>query len=65
MTAGVIGSWYSSLNHPLFFVILAGVACIASALLMMLDRRARAVEEARIAERSAFAAVPEGLAAHV
>lgn len=65
MTAGVIGSWYSSLNHPVFFAILAGVACIASAILLMLDRRARSVEEARIAERSALAAVPEGLAANV
>ena len=65
MTAGVIGSWYSSLNHPVFFLILAGVACVASAMLLMLDRRARAVEEARIAERSALAAVPEGLAANV
>ncbi len=65
MTAGVIGSWYSSLNHPVFFLILAGVACVASAMLLMLDRRARSVEEARIAERSALAAVPEGLAANV
>src|SRR4051812_18551129 len=65
MTAGVIGSWYSSLNHPVFFLILAGVACVASAMLLMLDRRARALEEARIAERSALPAVPEGLAANV
>ncbi len=65
MTAGLIGSWYSTLNHPVFFLILAGVACVASAMLLMLDRRARAVEEARIAERSALAAVPEGLAANV
>jgi POT family proton-dependent oligopeptide transporter len=65
MTAGVIGSWYSSLNHPVFFLILAGVACVASAMLLLLDRRARAVEEARIAERSALVAVPEGLAANV
>jgi POT family proton-dependent oligopeptide transporter len=65
MTAGVIGSWYSSLNHPVFFLILAAVACVASAMLLMLDRRARSVEEARIAERSALAAVPEGLAANV
>jgi POT family proton-dependent oligopeptide transporter len=65
MTAGVIGSWYSSLNSPFFFLILAGVASVASAMLLMLDRRARSVEEARIAERSALAAVPEGLAANV
>ena len=65
MTAGFIGSWYSSLRPPFFFLVLAGVASLASGMLMMLDRRARAVEEARIAERSALAAVPEGLAAHV
>jgi POT family proton-dependent oligopeptide transporter len=65
MTAGFIGSWYSSLKPPLFFVVLAGVASLASAMLLALDRRARAVEEARIAERSALAAVPEGLAANV
>jgi POT family proton-dependent oligopeptide transporter len=65
MTAGLIGSWYSSLAHPFFFLVLAGVAGIAAAMLLMLDRRARAVEEARIAERSALAAVPEGLAANV
>ena len=65
LTAGVLGSWYSSLKPPLFFLVLTGVACLASTMLLMLDRRARAVEEARIAERSALAAVPEGLAAHV
>jgi POT family proton-dependent oligopeptide transporter len=64
MTAGFIGSWYSSLKPPFFFLLLAGVASLASAMLLMLDRRARTVEEARIAERSALAAVPEGLAAN-
>ena len=65
MTAGYIGSWYSSLKPPFFFLVLAAVASLASGMLLMLDRRARAVEEARIAERSALAAVPEGLAANV
>jgi len=65
LTAGFIGSWYSSLKPPFFFLVLTGVASLSAALLLMLDRRARAVEEARIAERSALAAVPEGLAAHV
>ena len=65
LTAGFIGSWYSSLRPPVFFLVLAGVAVLASAMLLALDRRARAVEEARIAERSALAAVPEGLAANV
>ncbi|HEY7006593.1 MAG TPA: hypothetical protein VH392_08940, partial [Sphingomicrobium sp.] len=65
MTAGFIGSWYSKLQPPFFFLILTGVAGLAAALLLLLDRRARAVEEARIAERSALAVVPERLAANV
>jgi POT family proton-dependent oligopeptide transporter len=65
MTAGVIGSWYSRLTPPFFFLVLTGVASLAAVMLLLLDRRARAVEEARIAERSALASVPEGLAAHV
>ena len=65
MTAGFIGSWYSSLQHPVFFLTLAAVASVAAAMLLLLDRRARSVEEARIAERSALAAVPEGMAANV
>lgn len=65
LTAGFIGSWYSSLKPPFFFLVLTGVATLSAALLLMLDRRARAVEEARIAERSALAVVPEGLAANV
>lgn len=65
LTAGFIGSWYSSLTPPFFFLVLAAVATLASGMLLMLDRRARAVEQARIAERSALAVVPEGLAANV
>jgi proton-dependent oligopeptide transporter, POT family len=64
MTAGFIGSWYSSFRPPIFFLLLTGVAGVAAAMLLALDRRARSVESARIAERSALAAVPEGLAAN-
>jgi POT family proton-dependent oligopeptide transporter len=64
MTAGFIGSWYGSLEPPLFFLILTGVAALAAAILLSLDKRARFVEAQRIAERSALAAVPEGLAAN-
>ena len=64
MAAGVIGSWYSSLAPAVFFLVLAGVAALAAAILLSLDRRARSVEAARIVERSALAAVPEGLAAN-
>ncbi len=65
LTAGFIGSWYSSLQPPFFFLILTAVASLSGAILLSLDRRARSVEAARIAERSALAAVPEGLAANV
>jgi POT family proton-dependent oligopeptide transporter len=62
MTAGFIGSWYSSLPPALFFLMLTAVASLAALMLISLDRRARSVEAARIAERSALAVVPEGLA---
>jgi POT family proton-dependent oligopeptide transporter len=64
MTAGFIGSWYSSVRPPVFFLLLTGVASLAALILLALDRRARAVEAARIADRSALAAVPEGLTAN-
>jgi POT family proton-dependent oligopeptide transporter len=65
MTAGLIGSWYSQLPPTLFFITLTVVASVAAGMLLSLDRRARAVEAARIVEREAeqtLAAVPEGLA---
>ena len=64
MTAGFIGSWYSSFRPSIYFLLLTGVASLAAGMLLALDRRARSVEAARIAERSALAAVPEGLAAN-
>ena len=64
MTAGFIGSWYSSVRPPVFFLMLTGVASLSAVILLALDRRARAVEQARIADRSALPAVPEGLAAN-
>jgi len=62
ITAGFIGSWYSRMDPALFFFTLTGVACIAAAMLLALDRRARAVEAVRITEREDLADVPEGLA---
>ena len=64
LTAGFIGSWYSSFRTPVYFLLLTAVASLAAVILLTLDRRARSVEAARIAERSALAAVPEGLAAN-
>ena len=65
MTAGLIGSWYSSLRPSVFFIVSTIVASAAAGMLVALDRRARSVEAARVAEREAeqtLAAVPEGLA---
>jgi proton-dependent oligopeptide transporter, POT family len=53
MTAGLIGSWYSELQPTLFFITLTAVATVAAGMLLSLDRRARAVEAARIVEREA------------
>jgi POT family proton-dependent oligopeptide transporter len=67
MTAGFIGSWYSSLPPAFFFFSLTAVAAVAAGILFSLDGRARSVETTRIKEREverALAAVPEGLATH-
>jgi proton-dependent oligopeptide transporter, POT family len=64
MTAGLIGSWYSSFRPSVFFLLLTAVSSLSAAMLLALDRRARLVESARIADRSALAEVPEGLAAN-
>jgi len=64
LTAGFIGSWYSSFRPSAYYLLLTAVASLAAVILLALDRRARSVEAARIAERSALAAVPEGLAAN-
>lgn len=64
LAAGLIGSWYSTLRPTAFFITLTFVATIAAGMLFSLDRRARSVEAARIAEREALAAVPEGLASN-
>jgi POT family proton-dependent oligopeptide transporter len=65
LAAGFIGSWYSQLQPTFFFITLAAVASLSAGILLSLDRRARSVETARIADREAeqrLAAVPEGLA---
>lgn len=62
ITAGYVGSWYSHLSPPVYFLLLTGIALTSAAMLLALDRRARAVETQRIRDREALAAVPEGLA---
>ena len=61
LTAGVVGSWYSQLQPPWFFAVLAGIAIAASGILLTLDRRGRAVEAACIADRAIERRVAEGL----
>ena len=60
LSAGYIGSWYSSLQAPTFFIMLTAVASIAAGILLALDKRARAVETART-DRQARAAVSNEL----
>ena len=57
LTAGYVGSWWSSLDHSLFFVMLAAIATISAGLLALLDRPARAVVARRtqVADASAAA----------
>jgi len=43
LAAGAVGTLWSRLSHPLFFVLLAGIAAAASVLLLTLDRAARRV----------------------
>jgi POT family proton-dependent oligopeptide transporter len=63
MTAGLVGSWYSRLQPPVYFAVLTAIALVAAGLLLTLDRRARRVEEQRVRDRqAALAAVSEGLA---
>jgi POT family proton-dependent oligopeptide transporter len=65
LLAGFVGSWWSGTRPAVFFVVLTGIATIAAAMLLALDRAARRVETARVREREAqqqLAAVPEGLA---
>jgi POT family proton-dependent oligopeptide transporter len=50
MTAGIVGTLWSRMSHPLYFVLLAVIASIAAALLLALDRETRRIEGERAAE---------------
>jgi len=50
LTAGVVGSLWSSTTHARFFVLLAVIAAIAAAILLALDGTTRRIEAARAAE---------------
>jgi POT family proton-dependent oligopeptide transporter len=65
MTAGYVGSWYSSFRPPYYFLLLTIIAFTSAAMLRALDQRARRVEAQRVRERPAvdpLPDVPEGLA---
>jgi POT family proton-dependent oligopeptide transporter len=50
MTAGIVGTLWSRMTHPVYFVLLAAIAGVAAALLLALDRETRRVEGERAAE---------------
>lgn len=65
LTAGIVGSWWSSVAPPTFFFILAGIGLVAASLLLALDRGARGIDAIRAAEIEddrVAAVVPEAMA---
>jgi POT family proton-dependent oligopeptide transporter len=59
MTAGIVGTLWSRMTHPVYFVLLAAIASLAAALLLALDRETRRIEGERAAEISAAGAIAE------
>ena len=59
MTAGIVGTLWSRMSHPVYFVLLAVIASFAAALLLALDRETRRIEGERAAEISAAGALAE------
>jgi POT family proton-dependent oligopeptide transporter len=45
LLAGLVGTLWSKTSHPVFFLLLAGLALLAAALLRLLDRPIRALTE--------------------
>jgi POT family proton-dependent oligopeptide transporter len=60
MTAGLVGTLWSRLSHPLYFVLLAVIASLAAALLLALDRGTRRIEAERAAEMQAAGLIVGG-----
>jgi len=50
MSAGIVGTLWSRMSHPVYFVLLAAIAGVAAALLLALDRETRRIEGERAAE---------------
>jgi len=57
LTAGVVGSLWSSTTHARFFVALAVIAALAAAMLIVLDPLTRRIEAARAAELASLGAI--------
>jgi len=63
MTAGIVGTLWSRMSHPVYFVLLAVIASLAAALLLALDRETRRIEGERAQEIAAAGLVVGGEAA--
>jgi len=50
MSAGIVGTLWSRMSHPVYFVLLAAIASLAAALLLALDRETRRIEAERAQE---------------
>ncbi len=64
LTAGLVGSFWSSMTPPFFFLLLAVIATISAGMLLALDRSARRIDAMRAAEIDedrAAAVVPEAM----
>ena len=59
MTAGIVGTLWSRMSHPVYFVLLAIIASAAAGLLLALDRTTRRIEGERAAEIAAAGAIAE------
>jgi POT family proton-dependent oligopeptide transporter len=57
MTAGIVGTLWSRMTHPVYFVLLAAIAGAAAALLLALDRETRRIEGERAVEVASTAAL--------
>jgi POT family proton-dependent oligopeptide transporter len=56
-SSGIVGTLWAGRSHAQFFLILTGIAAIAAAMLLALDRGIRSVEAARAAEITALNAI--------
>ena len=63
MTAGIVGTLWSRMSHPVYFVLLAVIASVAAGLLLALDRTTRRIEGERAAEIAAAGRIIPGEAA--